>query len=215
MQKKRHIGTRIFDSFYITAQGVDWIEKHTRNSGDPHSLLKSIPPPILSSGESEHALTLFFSYAHADEPLREELEKHLSILQRQGLIDIWYDREISVGTEWKHQIDTHLNIAQIILLLVSPDFVESDYCYSTEMKRALERYESGEAHIIPILLRPVYYEGAPFEKLQVLPANGMPITSWPYLDEAFADVARGISKVVKELTSASTQILLAEKPSGS
>ncbi len=119
---------------------------------------------------------------------------------------MWYDREISAGTEWEHQIDTHLDTAQIILLLVSPDFMDSDYCYGREMKRAMERHESGEARIIPILLRPVYYEGAPFEKFQMLPTNGKPITSWPHHDEAFEEIAKGISKAVKELTSAPAHV---------
>src|SRR5437870_4397876 len=90
-------------------------------------------------------LTVFYSYAHEDEALRVELVKHLSILQRVGLISSWDDRQIVPGTEWAREIDTHLNSASIILLLISPDFLASDYCYSVEMKRALERHESGEA----------------------------------------------------------------------
>src|SRR5437667_12875157 len=98
---------------------------------------------------------LFFCYAHEDEQLRQGLEKQLRSLQRQGLVEMWHDRNINAGTEWEREIDNHLNTSQIILLLVSPDFMDSDYCYSKEMKRALERHELGEARVIPIILRPV------------------------------------------------------------
>src|SRR5205823_6498299 len=117
-------------------------------------------------------LTLFYSYAHADEALRNELEKHLSTLKRQGYITDWHDRNISAGWEWASAIDEHLNTAQVILLLVSSDFIASDYCYSIEMTRALERHTTGDACVIPIILRSVDWEDAPFGKLQALPTEG-------------------------------------------
>lgn len=101
------------------------------------------------------SIKIFFCYAREDEILRKGLEKQLRALMRQGLIDVWYDREISAGTEWERELDKQLNTAQIILLLVSPDFMDSDYCYGVEMKRAMERHEQGDAHVIPIILRPV------------------------------------------------------------
>jgi hypothetical protein len=200
--KRRYLGTRVFESFYLTSEGVDWIERQALSPHDASSrIVKSLPPSLAPSQQAKPALTIFFSYAHEDDLLLKELEKHLSILKRRGLINVWYDREISTGMDWRHQIHARLNTAQIILLLVSPDFMASDYCYNIEMKRAMERHEGDEARVIPILLRPVSCEGVPFEKLQTLPANGVPITSWPHRDEAFGDVAKGISKVVKELTS--------------
>jgi TIR domain-containing protein len=147
------------------------------------------------------AIKVFYCYAHEDQALRDELEKHLGILRRQGQIMGWHDQDISAGKEWEHEIDTHLNLANIILLLVSPDFIHSEYCYSVEMMQALERHDAGEARVIPIILRPVDWDDAPFSKLQILPANRRPITSWPNPDEAFLDVARGIRKAVKEYLS--------------
>src|SRR2546421_520535 len=144
-----------------------------------------------------NAIKIFFCYAHEDEALRNELEKQLRILQRQGLIVSWHDREIDAGEEWLSEIDMHLKTAQIILLLVSPDFMDSDYCYGVEMKRALERHEAREACVIPIILRPAHWEDAPFSKLQVLPTDARPVTSWPNSDEAFFDVTKGIRKVVR------------------
>jgi tetratricopeptide (TPR) repeat protein len=147
------------------------------------------------------AIRVFYSYAHEDNKLRDELNKHLSTMKRLNQITEWHDRDIHAGTEWKDEIDTHLNTAHIILLLISPDFMASEYCYSIEMTRALERHERGEAHVIPIILRPVDWKGAPFDKLQVLPADAQPITIWLNQDQAFLDVAKGIRKVVQELQS--------------
>ena len=101
------------------------------------------------------SIEVFYSYAHEDEALIKELRKHLTILKRQGVIRDWYDREITAGTEWKGQIDQHLNAAGVILLVISADFLASDYCYDVEMTRALERHDQGEARVIPVLLRPV------------------------------------------------------------
>lgn len=142
---------------------------------------------------------VFFSYSHKDEELRDELEKHLSILKRQGVIAGWHDRKIGVGREWADEIDKHLNTADVILLLISADFMASDYCYDIEMKRALERHEAGEARVIPVILRPVDWRGAPFGKLQALPTDAQPVTKWSNRDEAFKNVAQGIRVAVKEL----------------
>ncbi len=117
-------------------------------------------------------LTFFYSYAHEDEELRDELEKHLSLLQRQGLITTWHDRCIAPGTDWVHEIDAHLEAASIILLLIIPDFLASDYCYDVEVQRALERHTCGEARVIPIIVRPVDWHSAPFGHLQCLPRDG-------------------------------------------
>lgn len=98
---------------------------------------------------------LFCSYAHEDEPWLRKLETHLSLLQRQGLIALWHDRLITPGTNWAKVIDTHLETASIILLLVSADFFASDYCVGIEMKRALERQEEGSVLVVPILVSEV------------------------------------------------------------
>jgi hypothetical protein len=148
------------------------------------------------------SIEIFFSYAHEDEFLRDELAKQLRHWERQGFITVWHDRNISAGTAWASEIDTHLNTAQIILLLISPDFMNSDYYYSSEMKRALERHATGEARVIPILLRPVPWKDTPFSKLQVLPKNGNPVTNWHNRDEAFFEIATEIRSVLQELTTA-------------
>ncbi len=148
---------------------------------------------------TEEPLEVFFSYAHEDDDLRRQLVEHLSTLQRQGVIADWHDRRIQAGQRWGDEIDEHLGSARIILLLISPSFMASDYCYEQEMTRALEREASGEARVVPVILRPVDLEGTRFSKLQALPRDATPITSWENRDEAFLDVARGIRRLAAEL----------------
>lgn len=136
--------------------------------------------------------SVFFSYSHADEELRDQLEKQLSMLKRQGAIETWHDRRIGAGEEIHHAIDEHINTDDIILLLVSPDFLASDYCYDIEMTRAMERHEMREAIVIPVILRACDWHHAPFGKLNAVPRDGKPITSWPDRDEAFLQVAKAI-----------------------
>src|SRR5579859_580336 len=145
------------------------------------------------------AVEVLISYSHRDDKLREALETHLSLLRRQGFISVWQDRRISAGAEWKEQINAHLDSAQVILLLVSPDFLASDYCYEVEVKRAIERHDVGTARVIPVILRSVDWHDAPFGKLQALPKDGKPILRWSDRDEAFRTVVAGIRGAVQEL----------------
>ncbi len=142
---------------------------------------------------------VFYCYSHRDEKLRDGLDKHLSSLKRQGIITNWYDRRIGPGKDWNGQIDEHINSAQIILLLVSSDFLASDYCYDVEMRRALERHEAGAARVIPVILRPVDWKDCPFGKLQALPTNADPVSTWRIRDKAFLDIAKGVRSVCEEL----------------
>ncbi len=151
--------------------------------------------------DSSTPVEVFYSYAHKDEAFRNKLETHLSLLQRQGLITAWHDRHILPGTDWSQAIDEHLERASVILLLISADFLASDYCYGIEMQRALERHQANEARVIPILLRPVDWKSAPFAHLQALPTGAKPITTWSNRDAAFTDVAAGIRRVIEDLSS--------------
>lgn len=113
------------------------------------------------------AVQVLFCYAREDEALLDKLKAQLAALQRQQLIEVWHDRNISAGTEWAKEIYKYLNTADIILLLVSSDFMSSDYCYSIEMSRAMERHERSEARVIPVLLRPVYWKKALLESFKL------------------------------------------------
>ena len=156
---------------------------------------------ILMSVSSTQAINVFFSYAHQDEKLRDQLETHLSLLKRQGVITGWHDRKIGAGQEWNHEIDTHLNTSHIILLLISANFINTDYCWDIEVKRAMERYEAHEARVIPVIIDSVDWKSAPFGKLQPLPKGGKPVKKWGNRAEAFANIAQGIRTVAEELTA--------------
>lgn len=120
------------------------------------------------------------------------LHDHLSALRREKVIVHWWDREIGPGTEWKGVIDEHLNTAQIVLLLVSPSFLASDYCYDVEVGRAMERHERGECKVIPVILRPCSWQVAPFGRLQALPQGGKAITTWRPQDRGYANVVDAV-----------------------
>lgn len=140
--------------------------------------------------------SLFFSYSHADETLRDRLEVHLSMLKRQGVIDVWHDRRIVPGTSFAGSISAELERADLILLLVSADFLASDYCYEIEMKRALERNERGEAHVLPVILKPCDWHSAPFGGLLAVPKDGKPVVKFPSEDEAFLEITLAIRKLL-------------------
>ena len=137
---------------------------------------------------------VFISYSHQDDDLRERLRAHLSQLERDGLVEAWDDRAIPAGGEWADEIDRRLEQADVILLLVSADFIRSDYCYRKEMRRALDRNAAKEdrAIVIPVILRQCDWQTAPFAMLQPLPRNGQPLSQWKSEDDYFAAVAKGL-----------------------
>ena len=109
---------------------------------------------------------------------------------------------------WADEIDMHLETASIILLLVSPDFLASDYCYDIEMQRALERHKSGEARVVPIILRPCDWQHSPLKDLQCLPRDGKPVTQWPDQDEVFNTITQGLRRVIEQQSLAHSPVPL-------
>ena len=158
---------------------------------------------VVSAAKAKPA-KVFCSYSHADEKFRSQLEKHLALLSQQDAIHVWHDRQIDPGTDWKKEIDQNLEQADIVLLLVSADFMASQYCAGIEMKRALERQDSGDVRVLPILIRTCDLEGAPFAKLQWLPSGSKPVKRWSDRDEAWTNVAKGIRSVVASLKTGTT-----------
>lgn len=136
--------------------------------------------------------TVFVSYSHKDERYREELGKHLALLERQGLIDAWHDRRIGPGDHVDHSIAAWIDAADIVLVLVSADFLSSTYCQDVELVRAMERHDEGAAKLVPIIVRPCDWHSAPFGRLNALPRDGVPISEFPNPDVAFKQVALAI-----------------------
>lgn len=149
--------------------------------------------------------TLVFSYAHADETLRNELEKHLSPLKRMGRISTWHDRRIVPGEEFEGQIDRYFSEADIILLLISSDFIASDYCYQIEMSNALQRHDLGESVVIPVILRPCAWHQLPFGKLLAATVDGKPIVQFPSYDDGFVQVVNAVSLALDKLVAKTPQ----------
>ena len=142
-------------------------------------------------------LNVFISHAREDVDLAETLKKHLTPLRRSKIINLWTDDQIRAGEKWDEQVDNLLKTADIVVLLVSADFLASDYAYSGPMQQLLERQEAGKAIVIPVLLRPVDLQYSPFSTLQTLPSDAKPITSWSNQDEAFTNVVQGLSQIIE------------------
>lgn len=142
---------------------------------------------------------IFISYSHADDEFRKRLDVCLAPLKYEGLIATWTDQLIMPGTLWADDIIKKLNASDIVLLLVSADFISSYYCIEVEMKLALQRHQRGEARVIPVFIRPADWSKMPFAVIQGLPRGAKPVSNWPTPDEAWLDVTQGIRRVVEEI----------------
>lgn len=147
---------------------------------------------------------VFVSYSHRDENLRAVLETHLALLKNQGVLQVWHDRQIRAGEEFDASINQQIDEADIILLLISPDFIASSYCWSVELKRAMERHDAKSTRVIPIILRACDWHSASFGKLLAAPKDGKPVRLWSDLDEAFLDVAKHIRSVAEAIIAKSS-----------
>ena len=160
------------------------------------SVPEPAPSPARPAAPPRHPLRTFVSYSIKDTSSLKELKKHVGRLGKPSLLDSWTDREVRAGSEWRQDLFDQLEKADLILLLVSPAFLATDYVYHVELKRALERQESGDAQLIPIILRPTDWSSAPFANLQALPRKGKPITEWENTEEAWEDIATGLQSVL-------------------
>ncbi len=149
--------------------------------------------------------TLVFSYSHADEGQRNELEKHLSPLKRMGKITTWHDRRIVPGQEFERQIDHYFSEAEIILLLISSDFIASDYCYQVEMANALERHKKGDAVVIPVILRECAWHQLPFGSIMAATIDGKPIAKFASHDEGYVQVVDAVSRAIAAMEARKPQ----------
>lgn len=159
-------------------------------------------------------LKVFISYSHLDRKMCKRFLVHLTPLKDEGLIAPWTDRLISAGADWASAIDANLNSANIVLLLVSPDFLASDYCKGVEMERALVRDQSGEARVVPVILKVCDWKTSRFAKLQATPADGKPVGDWQSWDHGFDDVISTLRKLITELTASPADSVIPPVPEG-
>ena len=155
----------------------------------------------LGQHPSARALSVFISYCHDDEDMKNKLVKHLAPLKRSGLISEWHDRKITAGQNWGHAISSSLETASIVLLLISIDFINSDYCYDIEMNAALKRHSEKLCLVIPIIVRNCLWQQAPFAELQALPKDAIAVSSWQNQDDAFVDIVKGIKIAADKLAA--------------
>lgn len=156
--------------------------------------------PVEPGGRKPTAL--FYSYAPEDKDLRDALEKHLALLKREGRLAGWHDQRLSPGEDAAAEIDARLETADVILLLVSSDYMASDTLWHRQMLRAKARHDKGEAVLIPVLLRKCEWRTAPFGTLKALPDDEVPIMEWPDKDGAFTSIAEGLRGLLAEREAA-------------
>ena len=178
--------------------------EQTAQTAQPNQHNPQPMPPADATPEPtephKEPLEVFVSYSRDDEELKDKLCKQLSSLKRQKKITLWQDREIEAGEEWNEEIEARLESADIFLLLISASFIDSDFCYSKEMARAMERHENKSARVIPVIMKPCDWKETPFSKLQALPKDAQAVTSWADKDAALYDTAKGIRRVVESFS---------------
>jgi hypothetical protein len=187
-----------------------WLYSMQRTAATLRTLDSQAPPTIRTptssqmptsstlSAESKSSTPqqAFISYTHRDARYAERLRTALAVLKSQGLVEDWHDRRIRAGAEWAAEIDQHLSSADLVLLLVTPDFLASDYAFGIEVTRALERHAQGAAVVVPVIVRACDWMHTPLGKLQAVPTDGKPIASWKNRDDAWLNVTDGIRGVV-------------------
>jgi hypothetical protein len=142
---------------------------------------------------------IFVAYARKDTRLLDKFRSHLSSLEHINEVRIWYDGKIIPSTVWEDQIREQMHQADIILMLLSPDAIASEYFYHKELTDAMERHLRGDAHVVPVILRPCVWEPTPLGRLQVVPRNGKPVTLWVNRDEAYLDAVKSIQQIVSKV----------------
>ena len=156
--------------------------------------------PATETGPStEKRCRVFVSYARVDEPYRRRLEVHLAQLRRDGLVEVWSDQAVKAGSDWERDIQHRLTTADIVILLVTPDFVASHYCFDKELPEALRRHEEEGVRILPVHVKTVDLANLPFGKFQGLPADLRPIVAWRRADDAWSQVARWVRRAAEEI----------------
>lgn len=155
---------------------------------------------------SERVIKILYSSAPEDKSMLENLDKHLVNLKRNSFISTWHHDELQPGIERIVEVEKHFKAADIVILLISSSFFNSDYCHDVEMKKALEKQKNKEAIIIPILLSPCDWENTQIGKLEILPTAKMPIVLWNNREQAFWDVAKNIRQKVEALLKSRVKV---------
>ena len=155
-------------------------------------------------------VTVFISYTHSDERLKERFLVHLGALRRENLIGVWHDRMLRPGEHLDDAIEKELATADFVILLISPDFINSDYCIEKEMQRAFARARDEQCKVAPIILKPCQWKNIPIEgggqlgDFVAMPRDGKPVTQWSHRDKAWNSVVAGIRALITNQSASST-----------
>ena len=160
--------------------------------------------PFRTKKDPTAKVKVFLSYAHEDEAYKTELDKHLAVQKRGEKIQVWNDRELKAGKFIHDEIDEHLTESDLIILLLSADFFDSEYCYCVEMQKAIQLNEKGENIIIPVIVRPCDWLDSPLKQIVALPQDGKPINMWENQDEAYMNIVQGIKEAIAEIQNEKT-----------
>lgn len=147
---------------------------------------------------------IFISYARKDAAFKDELLMHLKPLVRQNIISSWHDSEVELGDKWEPDILNHLRTADVILFLISPAFMASDYIHTHEIQEAEKRYQQGRTKIVPIWIKEVGYESEFLKPFQALPKDRKPVADWHDHDAAWVDVVKQLLKLFEKLNPLSS-----------
>lgn len=153
---------------------------------------------ISTKTEPRRPITIFIAYAYKDRRFLDKIEQILKTLMMQNWNIAWITGEVAINMEWENRSEDYLNRVDLILLLVSPDFIATKFCYSDKLKRAIKRHKR-DAYFAPIILRTCAWDGTPFAKLTPLPLDGQPVYKWPHQDEAMHNIAEGIRYALQYL----------------
>ena len=207
-----------FTSAFIKAGIIEPRENSTTTApSQAQSSHAPVQPPVQQSGS--HAATaigatgskepppldVFISYSADDERFKHELETHLVMLKRNRIIQPWHSEQVKAGLEWEKEISKLIDQSQIVILLISPSFLASDHLYEQEMQQAMERHTSGNARVIPIMIRFANIADTPFSKLLILPRNLQPVDTWRNRDEIWVRIAEDIRNVCNDLRNSRKQ----------
>jgi hypothetical protein len=152
-------------------------------------------------------LKLFLSYAHEDRDLVAELRKHLAPLWHEQIVTDWYDLELMPSDEWDHEILSQLESSDLVLVMISADFLASNYAYGRELRVALNLHDQEQLRLLPVIGRNCKWQNLPFARLQTLPEGAVPISSWQNRDDAFVSVVLGVERVAREILSSGDSLV--------
>ena len=152
-------------------------------------------------------LKLFLSYAHEDRDIVAELRKHLAPLRYEQIVTDWYDLELMPGHDWDQDIISQLESSDLVLVVISADFVASNYAYGRELNLSLDLHDQDRVRLLPVIARNCKWQNLPFARLQVLPEGAVAISSWQNRDDAFVSVVLGVERVAREILSSGDSLV--------